>query len=115
VTLTGETPSHYRHHYGESGRWLDVEFCPSCGTNLGFTLEAAPCLRTLPAGCFGDPAWIRAEDQKTRHVYLRSRREWRGLSPLVKAAFEIHCTGSAGITTSSCLKLRSSPEWASQF
>jgi len=79
VTMTGET-ARYRHHSDESGRWLDVGFCPICGTNLGFTLEAAPSLRTLPAGAFDDPSWIRAESTPFRHVFLRSRRTWPDLS-----------------------------------
>jgi len=89
VKLTGDTPSRYRHHSDESGRWLEVEFCPRCGSNLGFTLEAAPGIRTLPAGAFDDPAWIRADACKTRHVFLRSRREWSELSPLVET-YEEH-------------------------
>lgn len=84
VALAGDTLSLYRHHSDESGRWLDVVFCGRCGTNLGFTLEAAPGLRTLPAGAFDDPSWIRAEDQTFRHVFLRSRRAWPDLSSLVE-------------------------------
>jgi hypothetical protein len=61
----------------ESGRWLEVEFCRRCGTNLGFTLEAVPGVRTLPAGAFDDPTWITAERYKFRHVFLRSRRDGR--------------------------------------
>ena len=86
VRLTGQEIARYRHHSDESGRWLDVEFCGRCGSNLGFSLEAAPGLRTLPAGTFDDPSWIRAERYEFRHVFLRSRREWSELSPLV----EIH-------------------------
>ena len=74
----------YRHVSDESGRWIEVQFCRQCGTNLGFTLEAAPGIRTLPAGAFDDPAWIKADRYKTRHVYLRSRREWSDLSPSVE-------------------------------
>jgi hypothetical protein len=83
VTLTGEI-ARYRHVSDESGRWLDIEFCRRCGCNLGFTLEAAPGIRTLPAGAFDDPSWIRADRVETRHVYLRSRRTWSDLSPLVE-------------------------------
>jgi hypothetical protein len=89
VALTGAAPTRYRHRSDESGRWLDIEFCPTCGSNLGFTLEAAPGIRTLPAGCFDDPAWIKADAYKTRHVFLRSRREWSELSPLVET-YEEH-------------------------
>ncbi|MFO1158121.1 MAG: GFA family protein [Reyranellaceae bacterium] len=81
--IKGET-TRYRHVSDESGRWLDIEFCGRCGSNLGFTLEAVPSVRTLPAGAFDDPSWIRADRYKYRHVYLRSRRDWSDLSPAVE-------------------------------
>lgn len=84
VEVSGAEIGRYRHHSDESGRWLDVEFCRICGTNLGFTLEAAPGIRTVPAGAFDDPAWITAERVKFRHVFLRSRRDWSDLTPLVE-------------------------------
>jgi hypothetical protein len=37
-------------------------------------------LRTLPAGAFDDPGWIRADRYSFRHVYARSRRPWSQLS-----------------------------------
>lgn len=83
VEMTGDVAC-YRHTSDESGRWLDVEFCRRCGTNLGFTLEAVPGVRTLPAGAFDDPTWITADRYTFRHVFLRSRREWSDLSPHVK-------------------------------
>jgi hypothetical protein len=83
VALSGKV-ARYRHVSDESGRWLDIEFCPRCGSNLGFTLEAAPGIRTLPAGAFDDPSWVRSDRIKTRHVYLRSRRTWSDLSQLVE-------------------------------
>ena len=82
--MTSPEIAHYRQVSDESGRWLEVEFCRRCGTKLGFTLEAAPGIRTLPAGTFDDPAWIRTDAVKIRHVYLRSRREWSDLSPSVE-------------------------------
>lgn len=89
VEIAGREITRYRHISDESGRWLDVEFCSRCGSNLGFTLEAAPGLRTLPAGAFDDPEWIRAERYAFRHVYVRSRREWSELSPDVQV-FQQH-------------------------
>ncbi len=76
VDLTGSSIASYRHISDQSGRWLDVSFCNRCGTNLGFTLEAASGLRTLLAGAFDDPSWVRADKYKFRHVYNRSRRTW---------------------------------------
>jgi hypothetical protein len=89
VEISGEGINRYRHISDESQRWLDIEFCGRCGSNLGFTLEAASGLRTLPAGAFDDPDWIRAERYTVRHVYLRSRREWSDLSPSVET-YEQH-------------------------
>jgi hypothetical protein len=89
IEIIGQEITRYRHVSDESGRWLDIQFCRRCGSNLGFTLEAAPGLRTLPAGTFDDPDWIRAERCNFRHVYLRSRREWSDLSPFVEA-YEHH-------------------------
>ena len=83
VRFDGEA-AQYRHHSDESSRWLDIAFCRTCGTNLGFTLEAAPGIRTLPAGAFDDLSWITPERIQTRHVFLRSRRDWSELSPLVE-------------------------------
>ena len=84
VSFTGNPAAKYRHHSDESGCWLDVEFCRTCGTNLGFTLELAPGLRTLPAGAFDDPCWIDPAQVNFKHVYLRSRRSWSDLTPLVE-------------------------------
>ena len=89
VEIAGREITRYRHISDESGRWLDVEFCSRCGSNLGFTLEATPGLRTLPAGAFDDPEWIRAERYAFRHVYVRSRRDWSELSPDVQV-FQQH-------------------------
>lgn len=84
VEFTGEEIAQYRHVSDESGRWLDIRFCRRCGSNLGFTLEAAPDLQALPAGAFDDPGWIREDRHKFRHVFVRSRRSWSELSPLVE-------------------------------
>ena len=84
VALTGDTVSTYRHVFDESGRWLDVAFCSRCGSNLGFTLEAAQGIRTLPAGAFDDPSQFGSERQDFRHVYARSRRDWSDLSDTVE-------------------------------
>lgn len=89
VEINSDEIARYRHISDESGRWLESAFCRSCGSNLGFTLEAAPGIRTLPAGTFDDPGWINAESYTFRHVYVRSRREWSDLSSDVEV-FEQH-------------------------
>ena len=68
----------------ESGRWLEIGFCGQCGGNLGFTLKAAPEIRTLPVGAFDDPSWITPELQTSRHVFTRLWRDWFDLSSEVE-------------------------------
>src|SRR5688572_4203592 len=74
VALSGLAPTSHRHTSDESGRWLEVYFCPRCGSNLGLTLQAVPGIRTLPAGTFDDPAFLDAKQTKVRHVFARTRR-----------------------------------------
>jgi hypothetical protein len=70
------TAAQYRHYSDISRRWLDMYFCSTCGTNLGFELEAVPDIRTLPAGLFDQADWIDPTRIPTRQVFARSRRNW---------------------------------------
>ena len=76
VTFAGESIHQYRHISDSWGRWLDQAFCARCGANLGTTLEAAPGLRTIAAGTFDDPSWLRPGKHKFRYIYLRSAQNW---------------------------------------
>lgn len=78
VRITGAT-GRYRSHSDESGRWLDLEFCPTCGVNIGFTLEKLPGHRMIDSGTFDDPGWISPERFDFRYVYLRSSQCWSRL------------------------------------
>lgn len=76
VTVTGEMQRVYRSISDQSGRWLDQHFCGACGTNLGLTLEAARDIRSVAAGTFDDPAWLKASGIPFRHIFLRSTQSW---------------------------------------
>ena len=76
VRLSGIEPTAYRHVSDESGRWLDVYFCPRCGSNLGFTLQATPGIRTVPAGTLDDAGSLSPQRTEFRQVFARSRRGW---------------------------------------
>jgi hypothetical protein len=76
VEFSGGALTKYRHISDESGRWLDLEFCPRCGTNIGFTLEWRPGIRVIDAGTFDDPSWIQADRHHFRHIFLRSAQRW---------------------------------------
>lgn len=80
ITFSGLAAASYRHTSDESGRWLEVYFCPRCGSNLGFTLQAVPGIRTVPAGTFDDPALLDTEHVRFRHVFVRTRRQWAELT-----------------------------------
>jgi hypothetical protein len=89
VSTLGQEPVRYRHHSDESGRWLDVFFCPKCGSNLGFTLEAVPGVRTIPAGTLDEPERLSESGIKVRHVFARTRRDWGDLNSEVEV-YERH-------------------------
>ena len=89
VSLAGIEPAKYRHVSDESGRWLDTYFCPRCGSNLGFTLQAVPGIRTVPAGTLDEPGLIDPKQMKIRHVFTRSRRTWSDITSEVEA-YERH-------------------------
>lgn len=81
ITFSGLVPASYRHTSDESGRWLEIYFCPRCGSNLGFTLQAVPGVRTVPAGTLDDPSFLDPRQVKFRHVFARTRRAWGDLTP----------------------------------
>jgi len=89
VEFTGGTLTQYRHISDESGRWLDLEFCPKCGTTIGFTLEWRPALRVIDAGTFDDPSWIDADRYQFRYIFLRSAQKWSSV-PEGAEAYEKH-------------------------
>lgn len=91
VEITGITPTKYRYISDESGRWLDLEFCPKCGTNIGFTLELRPGMRIVDAGTFDHPSWIRADQYPFRYTFLRSAQKWSDV-PEGAERYETHFT-----------------------
>lgn len=56
----------------ESGRWLRMSFCPSCGTTISHIAELRPGIRTIAAGTFDDPDWFAID----RHIWVQSKRPW---------------------------------------
>jgi hypothetical protein len=62
----------YEHRSDTSGRWLRIEFCPTCGTPVTHTVELRPGLRGIGVGTFDKPGWFRHD----RHVWTRSKHDW---------------------------------------
>jgi len=44
----------YEHISYGSGKKVNVEFCPNCGTSVGLTFERWPKLRAISRGCYDD-------------------------------------------------------------
>lgn len=63
---------------------LDTYFCPKCGSNLGFTLQGVPGVRTVPAGTLDDSGSLDPRRTNFRHVFTRSRRDWNDLTSEVE-------------------------------
>lgn len=89
IRINDELVSRYRHFSDESGRWLDQHFCAQCGSNIGFTLEAVPSIRTIAAGTFHDQSWLNNEKYRPRHVFTRSAQHWSDIPNEVER-FEKH-------------------------
>jgi hypothetical protein len=67
VTIAGD---HRRwRHNGDSNRWIENFFCPTCGVAVGFLSEGMPGMTGLSVGCFGDPGFA-----PPLQLYWASRR-----------------------------------------
>ena len=55
VSITGAQKLSRRR--GESGRWVETAFCPTCGSTVYGRMESWPGVITVSAGCFADPAF----------------------------------------------------------
>ena len=72
VTFTRGELGRYRLR-SDAGRWIDQEFCTTCGTALTWTLEFLPEFRGLAGGTFDRPTfWYTPQ----RFVFARSKPDW---------------------------------------
>jgi hypothetical protein len=70
VSVAGERRP-WRHH-GDSGRWIESEFCPTCGVTVCFRTEAWPTAVGVAVGCFADPDFA----QPARLYWAARRHRW---------------------------------------
>jgi hypothetical protein len=45
----------------ESGRWLETDFCPTCGVAVCFRMEVWPETIAVSVGCFADSDFAKPE------------------------------------------------------
>jgi hypothetical protein len=67
VSIAGERRVWRRD--GDSGRWVENEFCPTCGVTVYFRMEVWPGIIGVSVGCFADPDFAHPE-----RLYWASRR-----------------------------------------
>lgn len=72
VEFIGGNLEHYRL-VSDAGRWIESEFCKTCGTTVTWTLEFLPGHRGIAGGTFDEPTfWYTPE----RYVFTRSKPDW---------------------------------------
>ncbi len=67
VSIAGERRVWRRH--ADSGRWVETEFCPTCGVTVCYRMESSPEVIGVSAGCFTDPDFAKPEK-----LYWAARR-----------------------------------------
>jgi hypothetical protein len=60
------------HDSGDSGRPVDRNFCPDCGSPITSDSAAMPELTLIKAGSLDDTSWL----NPTMHVYCDSAQRW---------------------------------------
>ncbi len=56
----------------DSGRWIETEFCPTCGVSVCGRMEGWPEVISVPAGCFADPEFAKPE----KLYWAQRRHRW---------------------------------------
>ena len=57
----------------DAGRWLESEFCTTCGSTVTWTIELFPDYRGIAGGTFDQPTfWY----EPKRYVFARSKPDW---------------------------------------
>ncbi len=59
VSIAGERRVWRRHV--DSGRWLESEFCPTCGVTVFYRSEHSPGTIGVAVGCYADPDFAKPE------------------------------------------------------
>jgi hypothetical protein len=72
VQITRGVLNTYQFCSDESGRWIKLEFCTTCGTTVTWTAEWSPGTRAIAVGTLDEPNWTKP----TIHIWTRSALDW---------------------------------------
>lgn len=67
----------------DSGREIELHFCPNCGVTVYFEPQARPTVFGVPGGCFADPGF----PTPNFAVWTQSKHHWVEL-PELEGSFE---------------------------
>jgi hypothetical protein len=70
VTTAGAYRTWRRH--GDSGRFVELAFCPTCGVSVFFRAEGLPGMVGIAAGCFADSKFA----EPARLFWASRRHGW---------------------------------------
>jgi len=70
VAIAGDSKTW--RHLGDSGRWVESGFCPTCGVSVIFRMQAVPNVVGVSAGCFADPHF----GKPTRLYWASRQHDW---------------------------------------
>ncbi len=76
VEFTGIARVTYQTSSKESGRWIKLDFCSRCGTNVGALVEHGPAHYVISGGTLDDPNWF----DVSMHILTQSMVPWMVLS-----------------------------------
>lgn len=77
VTIAGEHRKWRRR--GDSGRFIESGFCPTCGTNVFFRSEGLPGMVGVAVGCFAESSFAKPE----RLFWASRRHRWLDLGEVI--------------------------------
>lgn len=61
-----------KYRSDESGRWLQMRFCPKCGTTVSHTSQIRSGYRVVAVPTLDEQDWI----EVNRHIWTRSKLPW---------------------------------------
>ncbi len=73
VLISGERKAWRRK--ADSGRWVETDFCPTCGVAVSYRMEGWPEVIGVSAGCFADPEFTKPE----KLYWAQRRHRWLDL------------------------------------
>jgi hypothetical protein len=93
--VTSGSPARYGHVSEGSGKLVNVNFCPNCGTKLFLGFERFPDVIGVYGGTFDDPNWFPRDARISKHIFLDVAQHGTVI-PAGIDTFRLHATDNDG-------------------